>query len=271
MRNWPALVAALTNKLVGRCCHVEIIGKTGIAAHMTSCDQDQVVGSNMYLASPGFDVSRLTVRSGGQPATIDITIPISSTGPLYPNDVKRGAWRGASMTIWLALTSDPTVREIIATGFVGRTNFSEQLEGRVELLTKADVLRDIVLLTMEPKCRYHLYGDRCQVVETPHRHAGTVASAINRRTFTSAVAPTTNFTFNLGKITWISGANIGMQGWIQAWTVGSGLFRMVTDFPFEIQTGDAFYASHGCAQNRTACKQFDNIDRYPGFDFVAIG
>jgi hypothetical protein len=165
-RSWsPTLVTGLASTESDRCFLAQLVSKTSQIVRLTSHDVDKVVGGNTYLKTPGFTLSRYTVRNGGAPATLDVRIPFSAEGPIYPNDVKRGGWRGAAITVWVALASSPSVREIVGNGFTGKTVFSDRLEGTLSLLTRADALKDIVLFTIQPKCKFLLYGTECGVDE----------------------------------------------------------------------------------------------------------
>jgi uncharacterized phage protein (TIGR02218 family) len=270
MRAWnSSLTTALAGAEVRRCMLAELVSRSNVTVRLTSHDVDIVAGGQTFQKTPGFTCSRLTVSHGGTPATLDLQIPFSDDGPIYTDHVRRGAWRGAVITVWLTLTDNPSAREILGKGFIGLTGFTDRLDGRIELLTLADALKDIVLFTIQPKCQYKLYGARCGVDETTNRFAATVATAASRRRFTASVMPAAGHTFKLGKVTWTTGDNSGWEGWIRNWDAGSHQFDMVTDFPFDIAVGHQFWASHGCAQTRAACISFDNVDRFPGFEFVS--
>jgi len=236
---------------------------------MTSHDTDLVVGGQTYLKTPGFTLSRYTLKNGGEPATLDVEIPFSDDGPIYADDVRHGGWRGATFTVWIAdWGNSPANTEILMDGFVGLTAFSDRLKGTMELVTLADKLKDIVLFTVQPKCTFRFCSRFCGVDETDWRLSGTVSGVTSRKKFTSSRTPQAGKSYIHGKVTWITGDNANREGWLRTWDVATGLFEMVTEFPFEIQVGDTFYALPGCQKTRAACDSFDNIDRFPGFDFV---
>ena len=104
----------------------------------------EVVGAETYIKTPGFTLSRYTVKTGGEAATLDFTIPLTDDGPILIEDVRRGAWRGATIVVSIADTANPANRNIIAQGFVGRLDFTDRLDGKLELVTLADALKDWV-------------------------------------------------------------------------------------------------------------------------------
>ena len=267
-RTWNVdLVNMLAGTEVTRCFLVVLYN--GLQrVRLTTYDQDIEVDGSTYLKTPGFTLSRYTLKNGGEPATLDIEIPFSDDGPLYTEDVRRGGWRGATFTVWIADFENPTNREVVMDGFVGLTAYSDRLRGTIELVTLADKLKDIVLFTIQPKCSFRLYSTQCGASIILYRKMGTVTNVISRKKFYSAITPPVGHTYVHGWLRW-GGANNDHQSWIRAWDSGTGLFELVSDLPFDIQVGDFFAAHPGCAKTRTACASFDNIDRYPGFDFVA--
>jgi uncharacterized phage protein (TIGR02218 family) len=270
MRNWnAALMAMLGGDEITRCYLAELVNPTGQIVRLTNYDVDRTVGGETYVKTPGFELSMYTVKNGGEAATIDFMIPLSDDGPILVEDVRRGAWRGATIVLWIAHTETPANRDIIAQGFVGRTNFSDRLSGQMELVTLADALKDIILFTVQPACPFKFAGPECGADEATWTRAATVTSVTSRRKFTATITSPGTLGFTHGKVTWTSGDNAGAEGWIRRWTSGSGLFEMVTDFPFDIVAGDDFDVLAGCQKTRAACVSYDNIDRYGGFDFVA--
>jgi uncharacterized phage protein (TIGR02218 family) len=255
---------------ITRCFLAELTNPTGQIVRVTSHDVDRVVGAETYVKTPGFDLSRYTVKNGGEAATIDFEMSLSNDGPILIEDVRRGAWRGATIVVWVAHTASPANRNIIAQGFVGRTDFSDRLQGRIELVTLADALKDVVLLTIQPACPFKFCGRECGADEATWTRAATVTAAISRRKFTATITSPGVLDFTHGKVSWTSGANAGADGWVRQWDSGTGTVAMVTDFPFDIAVGDNFNVLAGCKKNRADCAAYDNIDRYGGFDFVAL-
>jgi uncharacterized phage protein (TIGR02218 family) len=270
VRSWnAALLTMLGGSEITRCFLAELHNTTGQLVRLTNHDVDKVVGAETYIKTPGFNLSRYTVKNGGEAATIDFEIPLSDDGPILIEDVRRGAWRGATIVLWIADTATPANRNILAEGFVGRTDFTDRLQGRMELVTLADALKDIVLFTIQPACPFKFAGRQCGAVEATWTRAGEVTSVTNRRKFTATITSPGALNFTHGKVAWTSGDNTGAEQWVRQWNAGSGLLEMVTDFPFDIEVGDDFSVLAGCRKNRDDCVFYGNIDRYGGFDFVA--
>lgn len=270
MRNWsPTLVAELASAEVGRCFMIELVSPIRGTVRMTDWDADFTVGGNTFAKSPGFTITKWTVANGGRPAGIDLTLPFDDVGPLLADDIKRGVWRGAAITAWVARTADPSDREIIVAGFVGTTQFTDRLAGNIEVVTKADALADIFLLTIQPMCSFKFGGTECGVDLGPLTLSATVAGVTDSGKFTITVTNPSNLDFTHGKVSFTSGANDGYVDWARRWTAGTSLVELVNGTPFDIEVGDTLTISAGCDLTRNGgCKKYNNLNRFPGQDYT---
>ncbi|RUM97919.1 DUF2163 domain-containing protein [Pseudaminobacter arsenicus] len=267
MRSWsPTLTAMLAGEEVTRCYLIELDNGITPIVRLTNHDATMTVGADVFEASPGFDVTRISIQNGGNPAGLDIALPFDGDGPIYTDHVKAGAWRGATVTVWIADFTNPVDREVIVQGFIGLTDYTDRLAGRIEVVTKADALADLVLLTVQTKCPFEFGGPRCGVNLAPYTVTGTVATVISRSRFTITVSNPSGLNFLHGSITFTSGANAGAKRQVRNWIAGTGMVELVTGFPFDIEPGDAFSIHAGCALTRPACAFYNNENRFGGFD-----
>lgn len=257
----PALISALTEPEIQRCFLAQLYNGYQ-TVYMTSWDTD--LGS--WLKTPGFEVSRLSIKNGGEPLGLDIRIPISEDGPIYAEDVRRGQWRGAIFYVWIYMFPLGTTA-LLAQGFVGKANFSDRLNGTFELITKADALKDVFLMTVQPACQFQFCGARCGLNEATFTRNATVTDVLSNRVFN--VAFSSALDFNHGKFSFISGYNTGKSGFIRQFTPSTGLVEMASDFPGDVTIGDAGRMLAGCDHTREDCDNYGNIDRFSGFDYVA--
>lgn len=272
MRDWsPTLVSMLQSDEVTRCFLIELASPIRGTVRMTDWDADQTVSAATYVSSPGFSVTKWTVANGGRPAGIDLTLPFDGDGPLLADDIKRGVWRGATITCWVANALDPSDREIIVSGFIGKTQFTDRLTGSIEVTTKGDALADIFLLTIQPKCSYQFGSAQCGVNLASYTLTATVATVTDNGKFTITVSNPSGFNFTHGKVAFTSGDNAGYVDWARNWTYGTSLVDLVNGAPFAIQVGDALTISAGCDQSRSGpfgCKHYNNVNRFPGQDYT---
>jgi uncharacterized phage protein (TIGR02218 family) len=251
-----------------RCFMIELVNPIVLCGtvRLTDIDQDLIVGGHTFLKSPGFNVTKFSVSDGGRPAGLDIALPFDAEGPIYSDHVKRGAWRGVPVTVWLADFTNPSVREIVLSGFVGETEFTDRLAGSFKLLTKADALSDIILPTVQPGCWYKYGSPQCGFDLSTRTLSATVATVTSNSKFTITVSNPDSFDFTHGRVTFTSGDNAGAIDNTRRWVSGTSLVEMVTGFPFDIHVGDTLTITDGCPLTRAACFSRNNINRYPGFD-----
>lgn len=268
-RDWsPTLVAKISGEEITRCFHIELNNGITPVVRVTDFDADQVVSGHTFLHSPGFTVTKFTVANGGRPAGLDFALPFDSVGPILSDDIKRGAWRGATITVWLADSSNPSDREILITGFVGKTTFTDRLAGSIEIITKADALADIILPTVQPDCSYKFGSPQCGVNLAIYTLTATVAGVTDNGKFTITVTNPAHLDFTHGVVTFTSGSNVGAKENVRLWVSGTGAVQLVTVVPFDIHVGDTLTISAGCPLTRDGCISFNNINRYPGQDYT---
>jgi uncharacterized phage protein (TIGR02218 family) len=269
-RDWsPTLVSELSGLEVGRCFLIKLVSPIKGTVLMTDADADKTVSAETFVKSPGFTVTKWTVANGGRPAGIDLTLPFDDIGPLLADDIKRGAWRGATITCWVARSADPSDREIIVDGFVGATQFTDRITGSIEITTKADAMADIFLFTIQPMCSFKFGGPECGVDLAPLTLTATVATVTDTGKFTITVTNPGNLDFTHGKVAFTSGANDGFVDWARRWTAGTSLVELVAGAPYDIEIGDTLTISAGCDLTRNGgCKKYNNLNRFPGQDYT---
>lgn len=87
------------------------------------------------------------------------------------------------------------------------------------------------------------------------RH-GSVASVASRQVFTVSVTESraVDDWFNLGRIYFESGANVGLSMEIKDWVQSSGTVTLFLPMPYTIGVGNAFTIRPGCDRTRTTCR-----------------
>ncbi len=99
----------------------------------------------------------------------------------------------------------------------------------------------------------------------------TVTSKTDNGTFTSTDGSSVFILdhFSLGRITWLTGNNIGLKEEIISYD-GAGEFILFEPMFFSVEIGDTFDAFVGCDKHiLTGCRdKFDNVFNYGGFPFI---
>lgn len=249
---------------------IEVTSRIGQVVRLSSSGEMVTTAGSpaeIFLGDPGFNMTSVTYSLDGFPATVDITIPIDDQGPVYSAHVKRGVWRKATAVLYLGDIDAPDYRQIMATGFIGKTSFSDSIAGTLEFATKGEQLGDIVLDKVQPKCNFTFGSADCGFDLSTRELTGVIASVTSNGKFTVTISNPTNIDFNFGgAIKFTSGANIGDSRKLRKWTSGSSLVELTDPFSLDVEVGDAFLMHGGCARTRDVCFGNGRINSFPGYD-----
>lgn len=104
---------------------------------------------------------------------------------------------------------------------------------------------------------------------------GYVAAVYSRGKFedngSKRFEPTGHYKY--GRLTWLTGKNAGLSNEVRehlnaatGMPLGAGAtITLLEVSPFEIEVGDTYKITVGCAKNRLACKRWDNLNNFRGF------
>lgn len=122
------------------------------------------------------------------------------------------------------------------------------------------------------ECRYQVGSKgQCDLDMRPYTaYAVTVATVIlPRLAFTLTSVPgglDSDDYFKYGKATWRSGDNVGVTGYVDAYTESTNRVDLILRTPFDVQVGDILDLEAGCDwQPGTCVNKFNNYDNYGGF------
>lgn len=268
----PTLLTMLGGQTVTPVWLVEATNRLGDVVRLSSSGEDIVsVGSpsETFLGDPGFNMTSVTYTVDGYPATVDITLPVDDVGPIFSEHVKRGAWRKATVVLYLADIESPDDREIMATGYIGRVQFSDSISGTLEIATKGEQLGDIILDKVQPKCNHAFGSVECGFDLSTRELSGTVATVTSNGKFTVAISNPGGINFNFGgAIKMTSGNNAGDSRVIRKWTSGSSLVELVEGFSLDVEVGDSFTMHGGCARTRAVCVANGRKNNFSGYDYT---
>lgn len=128
------------------------------------------------------------------------------------------------------------------------------------------------------ECQYQLgSAGKCDVdLRQYTAFAVTVASIVTQRlSFTLTTVPgglDVDDYFKYGKVSWRSGLNVGVTGYVDSYTASSNQVNLVLKTPFNIQIGDILDVQAGCDWNYQTCiSKFGNGDNFGGFPDIPGG
>lgn len=270
MRDWPAgLRTSLAAQQVTRCFLVEMINRRGDVVRATDYDASLAIGSSLFLHDPGFHVTNVRLQAGGEPPQVDLQLPISDEGPIFADHVRRGVWRGGEIRLWVADYTDPENKiGLLVDGFVGNVQFTDETVSDVEILTRGDKVRDLILPRIQPRCR-HTFGDSyCMFPLFSVTVDAEVDSVVSNSKFVVDLTNPDALDFTAGALKFTSGNNVGISAEVRKWTSGSMTLETWDSLPLDVQVGDTMQVHAGCARTRAACDEYDNLVHFGGYDKV---
>lgn len=167
-----------------------------------------------------------------------------------------------------------------ATYFIAEVEFTgETWKAKLEGVTR--LFKDRVGETYDRNCKYDLGRNRfgeisttsgCQFdVDAATKKAVTVATVVDaRRIFTiNGTYSEADDYFNLGRLTWTDGDNIGIISQVADWTLSTKRVELQVRVPFDIQVGDVLDMEPGCDKIFTTCRdKFSNEIHFGGFHLI---
>lgn len=269
--------------------HFALVG--GGNLRYTSADTDVLFDGNTYSAGGTTgpylerDGKRAKVRwkVGLEVDTMEFdVIPGSGTvnGQSFSKAVRLGVFDGAELTFSHAYwpNSAAWATPIVPTGAIvmfvgrvapvqaGRSLVKVTAHGHTELLDQP-LPRNLY----QAGCVNTLYDSSCALVKASFGVNGTAATGSTPSTINNTLAEATGY-FDMGSITFTSGANSGLSRTVKSYTQGSpGTVTLISPFPVAPADGDTLTIYPGCDKTVANCAlKFNNLARFRGFPHVPL-
>ncbi len=99
---------------------------------------------------------------------------------------------------------------------------------------------------------------------------GTVSAVTTQAIFVvTGLSAYADDVFKYGKLTWLTGGNIGLSMEVKAWDQSTGVMTLFQKMVYTIAPSDTFSVEVGCDRKKTTCKTtFNNIYNFRGEPFV---
>jgi uncharacterized phage protein (TIGR02218 family) len=246
--------------------------KDGVVLGFTEHDLDLVFDGVTFKADSGFTRSQLKQGLGLSVDDMDVAGALRSAS-ITEDDIARGRYDAAEITVWFANWQDVSQRTIVFRGHIGEVRRGS-LAFVAEVRSLMDRLDQGTGRSFQYFCDADLGDARCakDVSGASFRATGTVGAAPLSQTFIlSGVTGVTGFDagwFNAGVVEITSGTNAGLKREIKAHTITGGLNTVETwePFPDAPATGDTFTITAGCDKTFTQCQaKFANAVNFRGF------
>lgn len=255
----------------------------GSVYRWTDFDMDVKIGGNTWLySSPvinrsGMKWSRgLTVEAMEMRLADDgVDDPPTMIGnvPLIQAFAQR-AFDGATVQLDRVFSNPGTPSwQGPITMFLGRVGEIKSV-GRSQVEFSVNCMLDILNQNMprnlfQPSCRWTLFDAGCTLSAAAFAVAGTISAGSTAGVIKSTLAAATG-DYNLGRIVFTSGVNVGVTRSIKTYTNGSpSIVIPAVPLPVAPGVGDAFTIYPGCDKTQSRCTtRFSNIANYGGEPYI---
>lgn len=248
----------------------EIRKRNSSVIRLSACIGDVTYDGDTFYGSPGFQLSSITSAAFGQPPQVDMDIPVSTTGPITPDDVAFGALDSAEVDIWMIDYALPEEgRMNLFRGKISTVSVTDSGAANFQIEGFASDLMELVVETYSTTCPASLGDSRCQKNLTSFTYSATVTSVTSRSSFVISGPTNADGWFANGALKFTSGDNDGFAFDIRQWTQSSSRVDLWLPTIKDVSPGDTLQIVAGCDKQPATCRtKFDNIINFQGFPFL---
>ena len=259
-------------------CRCWVIARTdGVTQGFTDHDEDVPLDSVTCRAGTGLSGSEAT-------QAFDLTVTGSELSgalddeSLNEDDLAAGLYDAAAVELWLVDWSEPSLRVQLAAGSLGEVKrqgaaFTAEVRGVTQQLAENSGR------LFASRCSADLGDARCKVDlnSGAYHGSGSVTALSGTSSFTaSGVDGFADGWFTAGKLTFTSGANVGLSMEVKTHSNDGGVsFVLWQAMALPIAVGDGFTVTAGCDKSYATCGgnfgntvNFRGFPQIPGNDFI---
>lgn len=270
-----ALLAGTSAFLMAELYTITTVG--GEVLRYTSGDAAVPLGADTFSCN-GPLIKRGPVRTmiGLEVDTLSLTIQTANpahllNGTPFIASALDGALDGAEVLLqraFFASWGSPAAGAL--TMFSGRVSTIAGSRHELQVTVKSDLeLLNVKLPrnVYQPGCLLTVYSGPCGANRAAVTVTGSVTGGITGRAgFASALGQADGW-FDLGVLTFTSGANDGQSRTVKGYADGS--FDFALAWPADIAVGDDFSVVPGCDKTQATCQaKFSNLVHFRGFPFI---
>lgn len=270
MRSVPqTLIDALSSGVTTLCHCWSVERNDGVVMGFTDHDRELNFEGVAFEPDSGFDTEAIEAATGLSVDTHTVTGALKSTA-ITDEDVERGFYDGATVTLWRVDWRDPESRLLMSRGRIGEIRRGGAAF-EAEVVSLSERLNQPYGRAYLNGCDRRLGDAKCGVDLTlPQYNAiGTVQAVVDaQRLGVSGLAAFSPGWFAGGRLVWTSGANAGVDGQVKShqFPGGDSVIELWLTPPLPVVAGDGFTITAGCDKVLETCiSKFDNLLNFRGF------
>lgn len=259
----------------------------GTILRYTSFDRDISNGGNLFLSTgPRIERSRGHWKIGVEVDQMEITIYPQSTdtvsGQTFMAAVRLGLFDGAEVKVERAFMAslasiaassfaiDPAVGTVvIEIGRVGSVE-AESVTVKITLNSHLELLNQSLPRNIyQPGCVHTLFDAGCTLLKSTFTFARTVTAGATASRIPMTDGAHSAGYFDLGTVTFTSGANNGISRSIKRWDAVA--LDLLTPLPAAPSNGDTMNVTAGDDKTQATCTtKFSNANNFRGFPYIPV-
>lgn len=278
----PGALAALLNSgaPLEKCDLYTVTLGNGTVLRWTSAEAAFLAAGQVWALGPGIERSRCKWTTGVEVDSLTLTLftdaerPNLIAGIPLMAYIRAGGFAGAKVQLdrcfWGAADTAPVGALL---WFLGRVADVPEIDRRsCTLSVKSELSRLNVQVPRDvfsAQCGRTVYDSECGVNRAAFTSSGaaTSASSLGRTQFDTGLGQAAGF-FDLGTLTFSSGANTGASRTVKSHAAGGGL-TLLSPLPAPVSVGDAFTIVPGCDGTQSVCtNKFNNLARFKGQPYI---
>lgn len=255
---------------LAECC--KIVRTDGVTLGFTSHDLDLTYDGVIYEKESSFSRSDLKHATDLAVSDMDLDGLIDST-QISESDIRSGKYQNAAIyffTLNWANIANGIIK--LQRGWIGDIRL-EQKRYVAELNGISKLLQREALRSYLPICdaEFGDAGTGCGYDLSAVTQSGTVLTVTDNKNFdTNNITFSADDVFNLGRVTFTSGANNGLTIEVKdSVTTGyGGTIELYVSAPFTISVGDGFNIIPGCDKTFSTCQSYSQAANFRGFPYI---
>lgn len=266
---------------------VELLNGLG-TYYYTTADADVLFNSNRYLSPSKTgalferkgEKGKIQLRKGLEVGTLQFTVLPNGAqinGVEFLTAIKNGVFDGAKITFYHAYWAQQAYTTLIlpvgvVTMFGGSVASVSAKDGAATFTVNSLTDRlnqNLPRNIYQAGCIHTLYNGGCALNPAGFSFSGTTVTGTTASNINAVMAQESSY-FDLGKITFTSGANNGISRGVKLYEKGTICsFSLMSPFPYAPAIGDTFTAYAGCDKTKSTCaNKFNNLSSFLGFPFI---
>jgi uncharacterized phage protein (TIGR02218 family) len=255
---------------------------------LCNADAPITVGGNTYSSDIVIERGSFTQKIGLEVQSLDLTLspqfdgspPTFSGFPLL-QAVNLGMLDNARVKmskLFLSSWSDTSPGAVewfqgtVGSNSAGRQSASLSIDNDLKRLN-VSMPKNI----LQTGCIHTLYDAGCTLLDSAFRVSGTISGTPGVLQFNTNLTQVNKY-FDLGRITFTSGANNGLKRAVKSYVSASGVVTLIKPLPTAPSAGDTFTIAPGCLKTQAACSNasaavgppFNNLAHFRGYPYVPV-